>query len=291
MSNGIKRKRILLTGSRGFIGSYAMAIFKAKGYEVRGYDIIDGEDIVNIEKLRKVSDEFKPQVIVHFAGQVYLKPSLDNPQKDAVTNIVGMLNVLEVARQHNCLVIFSSSGAIYGSNDRSNISETHDPEPVSPYGVSKWAAERYVQLYNYLYKVPFVIFRFSSVYGKGRAKTSVNLIADKAVHNDVIKITGSGMQTRDFTHVSDVVEAVRMAVNEEIPCGIYNVGTGVSTSINGLVSILEQLLNKKLVTQYVEEVKADPPKNDFNIEKISRYGFKAKTSLRDGLSNLIEELK
>jgi UDP-glucose 4-epimerase len=197
-------------------------------------------------------------------------------------------------------VILASSGAIYGSNDRSSIRETHEPEPMSPYGISKFSSERYVLLWNDLYGMNNVVFRFSSVYGAGRKKTSVNLIVDKAIKQasyetgkiefEEIIVTGNGSQTRDFSHVSDVAEAILMAVDGKFPKGIYNIGTGTSTSINQLISMVEGLLGQKLIVKYTEKSKGDPLRNDFNVEKAESCGFKAKIKLEDGLKQLIKDL-
>jgi len=295
--------KVLITGASGFIGSHVAKALETKGHIVKGYDKQDGQDVLDDEELEKTVNEFNPEVIVHLAAQVYLGPSLKDPQVDAMTNILGTLNVLETARKHLCKVVFSSSGAVYGSNDRSNISEGHSPEPMSPYGVSKLAAETYCLLYNRLYDIPVTIFRFSSVYGKGRKKTSIQLILDKATkqlkmpkfdQDDdlsayIIYVTGDGWQTRDFTDVSDVAEAIVMSVDGKFPSGIYNIGTGKSTSINVLIKMIEDLLGQKLIINYIAKSKGDPLRNDFNVEKAERYGFKAKVSLRNGLERLIKE--
>lgn len=291
---------VLCTGSKGFIGSETCRLLSSKGHRVRGFDLLDGEDVTDKTTVEYVVATFKPQAIVHLAAQVFLKPSLDNPQEDARTNIIGTLNVLEAARKYGARLILSSSGAIYGSNDRTNIRETHEPEPMSPYGISKLSSERYVLLWNDLYGMGNVVFRFSSVYGAGRKKTSVNLIVDKAIKQanyetgkaefEEIIVTGDGVQTRDFTHVSDVAQAVLMAVEGHFPKGIYNIGTGTSTSINQLISTVEQILGQKLIVKYTEKSKGDPLKNDFNVEKAEGCGFRAKIKLEDGLRQLISDL-
>jgi UDP-glucose 4-epimerase len=286
MSNGIK---VLVTGSSGFIGSHVSHTLQSRHYRVLGYDLADlrfkrRQDILNRKFLSNVVRIFEPNWIIHLAAQVFLKPSLEDPQNDAMLNIIGTLNVLEVARRYDCHVVYSSSGAVYGNNYQY-------PEPVSPYGVSKLTAERYCQLYTKLYNIPIVVFRFSSIYGKGRKPTSINLILEKALKDEVIEVTGNGEQTRDFTHVSDVVEAINMAVDGKFPSGIYDIGTGTSTSINELTHLIERLINKKITIRYLPAIDADPKRNELNVSKAAQYGFKAKISLTDGLKQLIEEMK
>jgi len=279
--------RVVVTGAKGFIGSHTAKMMLKRGHLVTEYDLLDGYNILNLNQLENVMAKCNPHWIVHLAGQVFLQPSLDNPQMDARTNIVGMLNVLEVARKHNCGVVFSSSGAVYGNNYLY-------PEPVSPYGVSKLAAERYCRLYNSLYGVSTIIFRFSSVYGFGRKKTSVNLILDKIMNGETLYVTGNGCQTRDFTYVSDVAEALCMAVENKFPTGsyaIFDIGTGVTTSLNELIDCIGRLVRKKPKIKYTPSVSADPKRNTLNVSKAEIYGFKAKVSLIEGLKKLIEEEK
>jgi len=291
---------VLCTGSKGFIGSETCKLLTEKGHRVKGYDLLDGNDVLDKLTLEQAVVTFKPNAIVHLAAQVFLTPSLTDPQGDAETNILGTLNVLEAARKYDARVIAASSGAVYGSNDRSSIRETHEPEPMSPYGVSKFSSERYVLLWNDLYGMNNVVFRFSSVYGAGRKKTSVNLIVDKAIKQasyetgktefEEVVVTGDGSQTRDFTHVSDVAEAISMAVDGKFPKGVYNIGTGTSTSINQLIRMVEEILGQKLIVKYAEKSRGDPLRNDFNVEKAEACGYKAKTKLENGLRQLIKDL-
>ena len=283
MSHGIKR--VVVIGARGFIGSHASELMRKKGIFVTQYDLVDGYDILDFERLTKVVAEVKPSWIVHLAGQVFLQPSLDDPQNDAKTNIVGMINVLEVALKYGCGVIFSSSGAVYGNNYQF-------PEPVSPYGVSKLTAERYCMLYKKLYNLSTVVFRFSSIYGFGRKKTSVNLILDKIMKDETVQVTGDGNQTRDFTYVSDVAEALCMAVENKFPSGqdaIYDIGTGITTTLNDLIMCIGLLLKKKPKIEHAPANAADPKRNALNVSKAEMFGFKAKVSLTAGLKKLIDE--
>ena len=281
----MEENRVLCTGGSGFIGKCVIETLQKRGYTAFSYDLIEGYDILDVEALNEKVQQIKPQWIVHFAAQVFLTPSLQNPQEDALINIIGTLNVLEVARKNGCNVLFSSSGAVYGNNYQY-------PEPISPYGVSKLCAERYLKIYHDLYGLQTVIFRFSSIYGKGRKKTSINLILDKALKGETIQVNGDGEQTRDFTYVNDVAEAVVLAVEGNFPSGTYDIGTGTSTSINELIILIQQLLNKPVKVEHVvSTLKGDPKRNELNVSKAAVYGFKAKTHLFEGLKQLIDDLK
>lgn len=294
--------RILISGANGFIGKHVEQRLRQAGHATRGYDIEHAkhENVLDPYELEVAFGAFLPDVVVHLAAQVFLGPSLKHPVQDATVNILGTINMLEAARKYGARLILSSSGAVYGTNDRSNVRESHTPEPMSPYGLSKLTAEKYVLLYNDLYNMKNIVFRFSSVYGAGRKKTSVNLILDKAVRQvkfgrdnpsfPTIQISGNGNQTRDFTHVSDIAEAILMAVEAKFPPGTYNIGTGKSTSINQLIKHLEQLLKHRLVTEYIAKSKGDPLNNDFNIDLAKHYGFQAKIGLHQGLKLLIDAI-
>lgn len=276
-------KYVLVTGGKGFVGTHTARALKRNGFGVMTYDIINGQDVLNAEQLMTATKLCEPAWIIHLAGQVNLRPSLQNPQNDAMINIIGTLNVLETARRFDCGVTFSSSGAVYGNNYQY-------PDPVSPYGISKLTAETYCGLYNKLYGINTVVFRFSSVYGKGRSPTSINLITQKAMRGETIKITGDGSQTRDFTHISDIAEALVTSAKGTLPSGVYDVGTGIATSLNELIAMLERLLGKKIPVEYIQESVGDPKRNELNVSKLASYGFKAKTSLEDGLKQLIKQM-
>ena len=137
-----------------------------------------------------------------------------------------------------------------------------------------------------------VVFRFSSIYGFGRKKTSVNLILDKIMKDETVKVTGDGNQTRDFTYVSDVAEALCMAVENKFPSGedaIYDIGTGITTTLNDLMLVMGLLLKKKANIEHIASNAADPKRNALNVSKAEMFGFKAKVSLTEGLKKLIDE--
>ena len=273
---------VLCTGSSGFIGKYVVEALQKLGYTVIPFDLVEGCDIRDANKLNEVVEKTRPQWIIHLAAQVFLSPSLKNPQEDATINIIGTINVLEAARKFGCGVILSSSGAIYGNNYQY-------PEPISPYGVSKLTAEHYCKIYRNLYGVKTVVFRFSSIYGQGRKKTSINLILDKAMKGEPIQVSGDGQQSRDFTYVGDVAEAAVMAVKGKFPSDTYDIGTGTATSINELIGLIRRLLKRKVTVSYVETSLGDPKRNELNVGKAAFYGFKAKVSLIEGLKQLIRE--
>ena len=281
MSSGGK---VIVTGGKGFIGNHVMRTLSKRGYMAVSYDLVDGFDILDSKMLEATVYQHMPVSIVHLAGQVFLKPALQDPQRDAMLNIVGTLNVLQAAQKHACRVIFSSSGAVYGNNYQY-------PEPISPYGLSKLTAERYCQLYHQLYQIETIVFRFSSVYGLGR-RASVNVIVENAVKRQSVSIMGDGCQTRDFTHVEDAAEAICMAVEGCFPSGTYDIGTGVATSINELIQLVEREVGKKLRFTYAPLNKiGDPQRNELNVSTAARYGFKAKISLEEGIKQLIKEVQ
>ncbi|MCB4757460.1 MAG: NAD-dependent epimerase/dehydratase family protein [Elusimicrobia bacterium] len=260
--------RILVTGGAGFIGSHVVDRFISAGHRVW---VIDNEstgkreqvnkkanykklDICNRNGLRAFFKNKKFDVVNHHAAQMDVRRSVEDPQFDAKVNIFGLLNLLEECRSNKVKkIIFSSSGGtIYGECKKA-ARET-DPEiPLSPYGISKLASEKYIKAYQSLYGLKFTIFRYSNVYGPrqdphGEAGV-VAIFANKLLNKEIPLIFGTGKQTRDFLFVSDVARANLLALksgdNE-----IFNLGTGVETSVLGLLKTMAGISESKKAPKF-----------------------------------------
>jgi len=211
------------------------------------------------------------------------------PIDDCKINILGTLNILLLAEQYKIPVIIFSSSAIYGIND-DLLTEDTPPEPISFYGVSKASAELYARLFSILFNFHVVIFRISSVYDSSR-EVSINKICRNAIVNSKVTIYGNGEQSRDFIHVSDIIQAINLALNNKLPMGIYNLGTGKDYSINELIDLIEDNLKKSLNREHAPITSVELNKNRIDIRKIRQYGFKPEMSLKKGLKNLIKQIK
>ncbi|MFZ1502424.1 MAG: NAD-dependent epimerase/dehydratase family protein, partial [Nitrospira sp.] len=251
--------KVLVTGGAGFIGSHVVDRLLQEGHEVVVVDnLVTGKrknvpkaaqfyklDIEN-PKLERVFRNERPSVVFHLAAQMNVRRSVEDPMFDAQVNVLGTLNVLEQASKHGARkVIFSSSGgAIYGEQLAFPAPETHITQPLSPYGISKLCGEHYLSYYHRLSGIQIVSLRYANVYGprqdpEGEAGV-VAIFIQKMLRGEQAVVNGNGRQTRDFVFVEDVVESNLMAMGPEVE-GVYNVGTGIETSVNDLFKIVVDL--------------------------------------------------
>jgi len=286
---------VLITGSAGFTGKYLLeTLAKNPEYNVLGLDIIPDEnphsqvcDIRNYRELEKAALNHKPQVIAHLAAQAYIPRSFSDPIEDAEVNIIGTINAVRLAKRFEAKLIYLSSAAVYGRPQTLPISEEHSTKPISPYGLSKLTGEEYIRLL--LPPGRYVIFRPSSIYGiqKGKRHGPVNSLVYSIVRRGFCEVTGSGEQTRDFIHVSDVARAVKLAINGKLS-GVYNLGTGVEHSINQLIALIRRILNRKFEVKYLPEMNGEIYRSWLNVEKLRQAGFEAKIRLEEGLREVIK---
>ena len=283
---------ILVTGSAGFLGKFLVKRLREKPEvdEVLGVDIIQSEDTVvcdirDFSRLENVCGSLKPHIIIHAAAQAYVPRSFEDPIEDATINIVGTINVLRLALKHGSELIFTSSAAVYGKPETLPIPEDHPLNPISPYGLSKLTGEKYVQLLN---MEKSAIIRLSSVYGiqEGRRHGPVNRIVYDAVNYGVCYVTGDGNQTRDFTHVSDVVSAIELIIDKSLT-GVYNVGTGEEHSVNDVIRVVEEFLGRKIKVEYKPKRAGELERCVLDIGRIRAKGYKPQIGFREGVKEVI----
>lgn len=230
-------------------------------------------------------------VIVHLAANTGVGPSVDNPRLDCITNVIGVLNMLEAAR-HNGVkrFVFASSGAPVGEVEPP-IHEELAPHPVSPYGASKLAGEGYCSAYHRTFGVETIALRFGNVYGP-RSNHKSSIIAKfirQAINGEALEIYGDGKQTRDFIYIGDLVEAVALAATKHgIGGEIFQIATNSETTVHELLEILLPILKdsgvEDIKVKYAEPRVGDVRRNFSEIQKAKMMlGWIAKTNLKDGL--------
>ncbi len=252
--------RILVTGGAGFIGSHVAHTYLAAGHEVTVVDNLTSGRRANLppgvrfaeldlrdrDGLARLCREFAPEVVCHQAAQVDVRRSVSDPAFDAEVNIVGMLNLLEAARANGAarFIFASSGGAIYGEQECFPAPEDHPVNPISPYGVSKLAGEKYLGCYRAVFGLPYVALRYANVYGPrqdpfGEAGV-VAIFTSKLLRGEQPVINGDGLQTRDYVFVADVARANLLALAPGAS-GAYNIGTGRETDVVTLFDELARL--------------------------------------------------
>lgn len=244
-------KKVVVTGGAGFIGSNLVDALVEKGYEVHVIDNLSGgkkEQVnpkavlheVDIRDLAQISPIINgAKYVFHLAAQPRVQDSIDRPLETNDHNVTGMLNVLVAARDAKVeKVVYSASSAAYGDSDIMPLTEDLPAKPKSPYGLQKYISELYARVFSEVYGLPTVSLRYFNVYGPrqnpdGAYALVVGKFLKQRCENKPMTITGDGLQTRDFTHVYDVVAANMLAAeNSEIKNGeVFNIGAGRNQSI------------------------------------------------------------
>lgn len=222
--------RVLITGALGFIGVHLVQRFRAIGWDVTPTDKIDAD--VTTDDIAERIFEGQFDGLIHLAAQTDVRASVRDPAHDARTNILGTLNVISaVARlsPQTRVVLASSGGAIYGHSPANELS---DLTPQSPYGISKLAAEHYLNYYQRTAGVSTISLRLANVYGPGQTHGLIASFCRQLLAGRPIMIYGDGTQTRDFVFIDDVVRAFEIAVcSKRATGGAFNIGSGESVSV------------------------------------------------------------
>ncbi|MEW6296006.1 MAG: NAD-dependent epimerase/dehydratase family protein [Candidatus Diapherotrites archaeon] len=257
--------RVLVTGGAGFIGSHTADLLIEENYDTVIADNLSTgrkeninpkakfykSNITNFRALKKVFGRERIDSVIHLAAQINVRNSLADPFFDAKTNILGSLNVLECCRKFKIkkIVYSSSGGAVYGEPKRIPVKENHPIKPLSPYAVSKYCVEQYLQEYHHNYGLEFAVLRYGNVFGprqdpRGEAGVTAIFI-ERMLANERPKIFGSGEQTRDFVFVKDVAKANLLALQKKTKSRTYNIGTRKEKSVNEIFRELKKMLKFK----------------------------------------------
>jgi UDP-glucose 4-epimerase len=247
--------KILVTGGAGFIGSHFVDRFVAEGHQVWALDnlrtgiksnVNPAAEFIFLDLKDRAVDakvaEIRPDAICHLAAQSDARASCTDPINDAIENIMVSLRLIEagmrIGMRFFCFA--SAGGAIYGEADGPQ-DETHPECPLSPLGVAKLAVDKYLRTYEALHGLQSASLRFSNVYGPRQAARGdsgvVAAFAKLLRDRKPIRVNGDGLQTRDFIFVSDLAEAASMVLKQGAT-GVFNLGTGLETSIIDLAKIL-----------------------------------------------------
>lgn len=301
--------RFLITGGAGFLGTVLANHLARQGHTVRVLDDLSAGDASRLDpaiNFTRSDVEDKPKVwrllnkidcVYHLAARVSVPESVLYPREYNKTNVSGTVAIMEAMRDAGIKrVVFASSGAIYGEQGVKKVHEQLLPHPDSPYAASKLAAESYVRTIGKLWHIETVSLRIFNAYGPGQAipPTHAPVIPQflrQILEGGSLVVYGSGTQMRDFIYVDDVVKALAMAatadgVNQEV----INIGTGVGTSLNDLISCLEKVTRRKARIVISRSVSAGVSNLVADTHKAENLlGFQSEVSLRQGLALLREQ--
>jgi nucleoside-diphosphate-sugar epimerase len=303
--------KVLVTGGAGFIGSNLVRELLERGEDVRVLDNFSTGNRRNIEGLEVevVEGELRSyervhnavrgvETVFHLGALGSVPRSVQDPLTSSAVNIEGTLNVLLAARDEGIRrVIFTSSSSIYGISNPLPLREAMPPDPISPYGVAKLAAERYCVSFSRVYDLETVVLRYFNVFGPRQDPASqyaavVPLFATAIAAGRPVTIFGDGEQSRDFTYVANVVAATADAGSAAQANGhIINVAAASPASVNTLALTIGAILGKDVEKDYAPERAGDIRDSFADISEAKRLiGFEPRIGLEEGLRRTIESL-
>ena len=300
-------KKILITGAKGFLGSNVAKHFKSLGHETYGIghgglSVEESKEIgldywrkddISIKAILEFEQTF--DVIFHCGGSGSVGFSVEHPYNDFKKTVEGTLEVLEYMRVHNTKahLIYPSSPAVQGECEDEPINEDYIGKPASPYGYHKKIAENLCQSYSEKFELKVSIVRLFSVYGKGIKKQLLWDACKKiTTAKDEVIFWGTGQETRDYIHISDVLSLFHVLLRKEDRFTIINGGTGKKYTIKNVVEMIRDLINPKININFNNQVNIGNPIYYLaDTQKLKNYGFKAKTNLEQEIKNYVEWVK
>ena len=302
-------RRVVVTGAAGFIGSHLCERLLAQGHQVVGIDSFTdfyerarkeenledsrGHANFTFEELDLVDADLRPvlrgaNVVYHLAGQPGVRPSWGEQFGRYVRdNVLATQRLLETLKEMPVeRLVFAGSSSVYGDAEMFPTKESALPQPVSPYGVTKLAAEHLALLYAKNFGLPAVSVRYFTVYGpRQRPDMAFARFMEALVAGDAIEVFGDGEQTREFTYVSDAVEGTIKAATADVVGQVFNLGGGSRVTVNRVLATLEDISGLKARRKTLPAAPGDPRHTGASINLArERLGWEPRVSLREGLT-------
>ncbi|OQA51814.1 MAG: UDP-glucose 4-epimerase [candidate division WS2 bacterium ADurb.Bin280] len=303
--------KIIVTGGAGFIGSNLVDALIKENHEVTVIDNLSTgsrenlnskatffeTDITDYQALEEIFEKFRPETIFHLAAQASVIVSCQNPAKDVEVNVIGTINLLQLAEKFEVkkFIFSSTGGAIYGDDAPRPTTEDAKERPASPYGMDKLSAERYIEFFAKRSSMTASCLRYANVYGpRQNSKGEAGVIAifiDRMLKNEPVHVYGDGSHTRDYVFVSDVVKANLKAIEVD-KGGTYNIGTGKETTVNEIVEALREEISTDseiINTPYKSEEQAA---SSLDAKKaLNDLGWAPTIELEEGMKKVVEWFK
>lgn len=312
--------KILITGGAGFIGSAVakrliergdtvvlvdnfndyydpkpkedrIKIFLA-GYE-RGLTLCRG-DIRDKEFMDDVFKTENPDKVIHLAAMAGVRSSLENPQLYVDVNILGTVNVLDLAVKYKVQnVVYASSSSVYGNNKKVPFSESDSVDaPVSHYAATKKADELIAHVYSHIYKLPTTGLRFFTVYGPwGRPDMGVYKFIENIILGKTVDIYNNGEMRRNFTYIDDIVSGVIVTLDANLPYEVINIGGERDEALLDYIALVEKYTGKEAKRNMMPMQPGDMISTVADIEKLKKMGWQPTTTIDQGIKNSVEWYK
>ncbi len=309
-------KKIMVTGSAGFIGFHLCKSLLDDGFEVLGIDNLNDYydpklkhsrldqlapnkhftfekiDIADRESLTKAFIDFKPNKVVNLAAQAGVRYSIENPYAYMDANLVGFLNIIELCRHNNVEgLIYASSSSVYGGNTKIPFSvEDRVDKPIALYGATKRANELIAYSYSHLYSLHTTGLRYFTVYGPwGRPDMAMFIFTKKILAGESIPVFNNGNMKRDFTYIDDIISGTRSAIDSNYKNEIFNLGNNKSENLMDMIALIEKELGKKVKIDFQPMQPGDVKESFAEIKQSQeKLRFNPKTSIENGLPRFIE---
>jgi len=313
----LSRKKILVTGGAGFIGSHLVKALVPQGAQVTVIDNLNDYynpqlkqdrldvflkdvdfkfiklDLTNFEKLEDLFSKNHFDIIIHLGAQAGVSYSDKNPWVYAETNTFGQINLLEMAkRYHIPKFIFASTTSVYGAKEEMPLKETdRTDKPLSLYAATKKAMELLAYTYHHSYGTQIVILRFFNVYGPwGRPDSVFVKFASSMLQNQEIEVRHKGLVKRDFTYVEDITDGIIKSISYDANgYEIFNLGSNNPQQLNYLVELFEEYLGVKAKVKYTELLPFEITNSHADISKAREsFGFEPKMNFGEGVKNFVD---
>ena len=319
----MKKIKILITGSAGFIGYHLSQSLLQNDFKVFGIDNLNNYydvqlkkerikklklkknfifykiDILNKNKVNKIIKDNSIKYIVHLAAQAGVRYSIENPRSYFQSNLMGFFNILEISRENKIKhLIFASTSSVYGNNSNYPLTENlNTDKPLSFYAATKKSNEVMAYSYSNIYKLPATALRFFTVYGPyGRPDMALFKFTKSILGNKKINLFNNGNHDRDFTYVDDIVQGINKIIDkpskDNIPYNCFNIGGGRSNKLKVFLSLIEKNLLKKAKINNMPLQLGDVKKTHSSIKLLKEYtAYEPKTDIKKGIKKFIDWYK
>ncbi|MBI1224016.1 MAG: NAD-dependent epimerase/dehydratase family protein [Bacteroidetes bacterium] len=296
-------KKFLIIGSKGFIGKNLINFLHNKGYDVWGADVIvDYQadesyfliDTTNSD-FHQIFEKTTFDICINCSGAASVPDSIKSPYRDFSLNTINIFKILESIRnyQPNCKFVNLSSAAVYGNPDKLPVMENSKTAPISPYGIHKKLSEIICKEFHQFFGLKTCSLRIFSAFGEGLKKQLFWDLYHKVVGNSTISLYGTGMESRDFIYIGDLINAILIVAEKaEFNGESLNVANGKEILIKDCVNIFYQLFETKINYSFSgHSRKGDPNNWAADISKLKELGYQPKYSLEEGLRNYYEWIR